>query len=276
MAAVSILLAKSVFPAELIESSPERGVRFVEIPFDIAADFLPSVLERQGRAMERLSAAVPPEGARFDDIVYRSPQMQRAVERAKLAAPQTVPILIEGESGTGKELLARGIHEASLRPEGPFVAVNCGAIPADLTESELFGHKKGAFTGAVQERKGHFEAAGGGTLFLDEIGELPLQTQVKLLRVLQEQQVVPVAATNALAVDAGIIAAANRSLSREVAEGRFRADLFYRLAVAVIKTSEMRRWTCRPERMGHPTSWGSNLARVLISISYCVRWRGTT
>jgi DNA-binding NtrC family response regulator len=240
MAAVWILLAKSIFPADLIESSPERGVRFVEIPFDIAADFLPSVLEHQARSLERLSAAIPPEGARFDDIVYRSPQMQRAVERAERAAQRTVPILIEGESGTGKELLARAIHKASLRPEGPFLAVNCGAIPADLTESELFGHKKGAFTGAVQDRQGHFEAAAGGTLFLDELGELPLQTQVKLLRVLQERQVVPVGATTAVPVDARIIAATNRSLSREVLAGRFRADLFYRLAVAVIRLPALR------------------------------------
>jgi len=240
MAAVWMLVARSIFPAELIESSPQRGVKLVEIPFDIAAEFLPSVLDRQGRTVERLSAAIPPEGARFDDIVYRSPQMHRAVERAKLAAPLTVPVLIEGESGTGKELLARAIHKASLRPDGPFVAVNCGAIPAELTESELFGHKKGAFTGAVQDRKGHFEAATGGTLFLDEIGELPLPTQVKLLRVLQEKQVVPVGATNVVAVDARIIAATNRSLSREVLDGRFRADLFYRLAVAVLKLPPLR------------------------------------
>jgi transcriptional regulator with GAF, ATPase, and Fis domain len=240
MAAVWILLAKTRYPAELIESSLEQGMKTVAIPFDISADFIPSLMQKSDERLVCLSTALPPESPEFGSIIHRSPSMQRLVARARLAAPRTVPVLIEGESGTGKELLARAIHEASPRHGKPFVAVNCGAIPPELVESEFFGHKKGAFTGAVSDRNGYFETAHGGTLFLDEIGELPLAAQVKILRVLQEGEVTRVGDTKSTKVDTRIIAATNRSLLKEMAEHRFRADLFYRLAVAVLHIPPLR------------------------------------
>lgn len=243
MAAVWIILAKTRFPAELIESSRQHGVRTASVPFDISADYLPDLLRWPDRDLERLSAGLPPEAPEFDTIVHRGRIMQRAIVRARRVAPRSVPVLIEGETGTGKELLARAMHQASPRRKRPFIAVNCGALPPDLVESELFGHEKGAFTGADRMRKGYFEAASGGTLFLDEIGELPALTQVKLLRVLQEGEVVRVGATRAIGVDVRVIAATNRTLTQEITEGRFREDLYYRLAVAVLKLPPLRERT---------------------------------
>ena len=240
MAAVWILLAKTRFPAELLESSKDHGVRTAEVPFDIAVDFLPDLLRERDERLRELSGAEPPEAPEFADIIYRSRVMDRLVQRARRVAVRNVPVLIEGESGTGKEMLARAIHRASTRTEAPFVAVNCGAIPDELVESELFGHEKGAFTGANQQRKGYFEAANGGTLFLDELGELPGPAQVKLLRVIQEGEVVRLGSTKVAKVDVRIIAATNRTLTEEIAAGRFREDLFYRLAVAVLKIPPLR------------------------------------
>jgi len=240
MAAVWIILSKTRFPAELIESSRQHGVRTASVPFDISAEFIPDLLRGTDARLRAASAERPPEAPEFDDIVHRSRVMARLVDRARRVAPRSVPVLIEGESGTGKELFARAIHRASPRRDGPFVAVNCGAIPADLVESELFGHEKGAFTGAATARKGRFEAAGGGTLFLDEIGDLPAAAQVKLLRVLQEGEVTRLGAQRPVCVDARIVAATNRTLLDEVAEGRFREDLFYRVAVAVLKVPPLR------------------------------------
>ena len=240
MAAVWIILAKTRFPAALIESSRQHGVRTASVPFDISADFLPDLLRRPDRELERLSAGLPPEAPEFDAIVHRSPVMQRVILRARRVAPRSVPVLLEGETGTGKELLARAIHRSSPRRERPFVAVNCGALPPDLVEAELFGHEKGAFTGADRARPGYFAAADGGTLFLDEIGELPAAAQVKLLRALQEGAVVRLGAAAPREVDVRVIAATNRTLTEEVAGGRFREDLFYRLAVAVLKLPPLR------------------------------------
>ena len=243
MAAVWIILAKTRFPAELIESSRQHGVRTASVPFDISAEFLPDLLRRPDRELERLSAGLPPEAPEFDTIVHRGRAMHRAILRARRVAPRSVPVLIEGETGTGKELMARAIHRVSPRRERAFVAVNCGALPPELVESELFGHEKGAFTGADRLRKGYFEAADGGTLFLDEIGELPAPVQVKLLRILQEGKVVRVGATRPIGVDVRVIAATNRTLTQEVAENRFREDLYYRLAVAVLKLPPLRERT---------------------------------
>ena len=173
MAAVWILLAKTRFPAEMIESSKDHGVQLASVPFDISAEFLPHLLNKPDKTIERLAAGIPVEAPEFDDIIHRSEVMQRIILKARKVAPRSIPVLIEGESGTGKELFARAIHDASPRRDKPFVAINCGAIPAELVESELFGHEKGAFTGAVAARIGHFEAAHTGSIFLDEIGELP-------------------------------------------------------------------------------------------------------
>lgn len=240
MAAVWILLAKTQCTATLIESSREQGVKTADVPFDISAEFIPSLLSRSDERLEQLAASLPPDAPEFGSIIHRSPAMQRLIAKARLAAPRSVPVLIEGESGTGKELLARAIHKSSPRKSKPFIAVNCGAIPPELVESEFFGHKRGAFTGAAQDRSGYFEAANGGTLFLDEIGELPLAAQVKILRVLQEGEVTRVGDTRTIKIDVRIVAATNRSLLSEVAEQRFRADLFYRLAVAVLHIPPLR------------------------------------
>ena len=240
MSAVWIILAKTRFEATIIESSKDHGVREVSVPFDISADFLADLLRQPDRDLERLSAGLPPQAPAFDDIVHRSAEMRRVILRARRVAPHSVPVLIEGESGTGKELMARAIHHSSPRREERFISVNCGAIPENLVESELFGHEKGAFTGAVKMRKGHFEEANRGTLFLDEIGELPLPAQTKLLRVLQEKAVQRVGSSDAPSVDVRVIAATNRTLTEEVARGRFREDLFYRLAVAVLNLPPFR------------------------------------
>lgn len=240
MAAVWIILAKTKFAAELIESSFKHGVATVSFPFELAADFYPDMLVSSDERLTRLSAADSPDSPEFADIIYRSAAMTTIVNMARHIAPRSVPVLLEGESGTGKELFARAIHRASFRRDNSFVAVNCGAIPAELVESELFGHEKGAFTGADRQAIGQFEAANNGTLFLDEIGELPLAAQVKLLRALQEHEIKRVGSTKTIGINVRIIAATNRTLLGEIAEGRFRADLFYRLAVGVIRLPPLR------------------------------------
>lgn len=167
----------------------------------------------------------------FEGLVGTSENMQRAVGLAKKAAKAAIPVLIEGESGVGKEVFARAIHESSDRVGTSFVAVNCGAIPENLVESILFGHEKGAFTGATEKRIGKFQEADGGTLFLDEVGELPLDVQVKLLRAIQEKEIDPVGGRQSIKVDIRIISATNRNLAERVGEGAFREDLYYRLNV---------------------------------------------
>ncbi|GGB04200.1 sigma-54-dependent transcriptional regulator [Puia dinghuensis] len=178
------------------------------------------------------------EGYPFN-IVTACKSMQNIFEHIRLVGPSETSVLILGESGTGKELVAKAIHEASNRNSGPFVVVNCGALPATIIESELFGHEKGAFTGALEKRAGKFEAANGGTIFLDEVGELPAESQVKFLRVLQQKEIQPVGGT-ARTVDVRIIAATNRHLDEEVAAGRFRLDLYYRLNVFPILIPPLR------------------------------------
>jgi DNA-binding NtrC family response regulator len=176
----------------------------------------------------------------FKDIITRSGAMQAVLRTAEKAAASTIPVLIEGESGVGKELIARAIHGSGDRRARPFIAVNCGAIPDNLVESILFGHEKGAFTGATERHTGKFIEATGGTLFLDEVGELPLAAQVKLLRAIQEGEVEPVGARKPVKVDVRIISATNRNLVADAKNGRFREDLFYRLHVFPISVPPLR------------------------------------
>ncbi|EKZ6357180.1 two-component system response regulator GlrR [Klebsiella aerogenes] len=168
-------------------------------------------------------------------IVTRSPQMLRLLEQAGMVAQSDVSVLIIGQSGTGKEIVAQAIHNASPRHEKPFIAINCGALPEQLLESELFGHARGAFTGAVSNREGLFQAAEGGTLFLDEIGDMPVALQVKLLRVLQERKVRQLGSNRDIDIDVRIVSATHRDLPKAMARGEFREDLFYRLNVVNLK-----------------------------------------
>ncbi|ESC23841.1 response regulator GlrR [Salmonella enterica subsp. enterica serovar Agona str. 0322] len=168
-------------------------------------------------------------------IVTRSPLMLRLLEQARMVAQSDVSVLINGQSGTGKEIFAQAIHNASSRSNKPFVAINCGALPEQLLESELFGHARGAFTGAVSNREGLFQAAEGGTLFLDEIGDMPAPLQVKLLRVLQERKVRPLGSNRDIDIDVRIISATHRDLPKAMARGEFREDLYYRLNVVSLK-----------------------------------------
>ncbi|THC45273.1 sigma-54-dependent Fis family transcriptional regulator [Massilia sp. Mn16-1_5] len=192
----------------------------------------------------------PPTGERRRALLARSfvfegtfgdnPKLLDALEIAEKAAPTDLPVLVDGESGTGKELMAKVIHANGSRADKPYVSVNCGAIPDSLLESELFGHKKGAFTGADKDRKGKFESAHKGTIFLDEIGELPLPGQVKLLRVLQSHEIQRVGSDETISVDARIVAATNKNLRKLIEQGSFREDLFYRLSVIHVTLPPLR------------------------------------
>ncbi|MGQ0704304.1 MAG: sigma-54-dependent transcriptional regulator [Gemmatimonadales bacterium] len=188
-------------------------------------------LKQEIRRREKGAVARPiGKSRRFTDVLRLAEQV----------APNESTVLIQGESGTGKEVLARYIHNLSHRAEGPFLSINCGALPENLLESELFGHVKGSFTGAVRDKQGLFAAARGGTFFLDEVGEMPPSLQIKLLRVIQEREVIPVGATETIPVDVRIIAATNRDLEEEVRRGRFRSDLFYRLNVIALELPSLR------------------------------------
>jgi two-component system NtrC family response regulator len=192
-------------------------------------------LEQENR---RLQQQATQDG--FQGIIGTSSQMQHLFETVRRVASSDLAVLIVGESGTGKELVARAVHRESPRRDGAFIAINCGAIPENLLESELFGHEKGSFTGAHMQRKGRIESAQGGTLFLDEIGELPLSLQVKLLRFLQEQKVERVGGRESIAVDTRIVAATNMNLTEAMQLGTFRKDLFYRLSVVQIQVPPLR------------------------------------
>jgi Nif-specific regulatory protein len=177
---------------------------------------------------------------RFREIIGTSAAMTEVFRLMESAAASPIAVALEGETGTGKELVARAIHQASARAEGPFLAINCAAVPETLLESELFGHRRGAFTGAVQDHRGLFEAAAGGTILLDEIGEMPTSMQAKLLRVLQEGEVVPLGDTRPRKIDVRVISATNRELSAEIAARRFREDLYYRLTAFPIRIPPLR------------------------------------
>ena len=217
--------------AEAVDAT-QRGVfGFLTKPFDSK-----SLLQQVEAALRmgagtNVTASVSDDQAWRQAIVTRSPQMENLLGQAKLMAVSDASVFIQGESGTGKELLARAIHQASPRHAKPFVAINCGAIPEALLESELFGHSKGAFTGALRDHKGLFQSADGGTLFLDEIGDMPLPLQVKLLRTLQERMVRPVGANTSININVRVISATHRNLAEEMKAGRFREDLYYRINV---------------------------------------------
>lgn len=240
MQAVWILLGKTRYPAAFYQSSLEQGVQKIDIPFEIAAEYVPAANAISSDGIARLATQAVPIDAAFDSIITQNNSMQLLKEQAQILAQKTVPVLIYGETGTGKELFARAIHNAGPRAAAPFVPINCGAIPAELIDSMLFGHKKGAFTGAIADRPGVFQQADGGTLFLDEFGELSPDVQVRLLRVLQEGTCIPVGSSAEQRVDVRVIAATHRNLMLEVAEGRFREDLFYRMAVGVLHLPPLR------------------------------------
>lgn len=244
MTAVWILLVKTRFPSICIESwydkkTGQQHVNTVELPFEIDARFTKEALDRSDARLMQLYQGEAQIQEAFKDIITVG-GLGDALQKAQKMAIREVPVLLLGETGTGKEVFAQAIHQGSRRSGGAFVAVNCGALPRELAESLLFGHKKGAFTGAHQDHAGFFAQSDGGTLFLDEIGELSLDLQVKLLRVLQEKIYTPVGGTEAKQSDFRVIAATHRNLMRRVAEGQFREDLFYRLAVGVIKLPALR------------------------------------
>src|SRR6056297_2623870 len=173
-------------------------------------------------------------------IIGESEKIKEIIETIVQVAPTDITVLINGESGTGKELIANAVYQQSLRKHNKFIKVNCGAIPAGILESELFGHVKGSFTGATEDRKGYFETADGGTIFLDEIGEMPLETQVKFLRVLESGEFIPVGGSKGRQVDVRIIAATNKDLEKEIAKDKFRKDLYYRLKTITITAPPLR------------------------------------
>ena len=226
---VIILTAHGSIP-EAVEATRNGVFSFLTKPFE--SKKLLDQVEQALRMSHGANDEEPPsEEGWSEEIVTRSAVMADVLSRAKMVAASDASVFIHGDSGTGKELLAQAIHKASLRRDAPFVAINCGAIPEPLLESELFGHRKGSFTGATADHKGLFQAADGGTLFLDEIGDMPIMLQVKLLRVLQDHEVRPVGATKGMPVDVRVISATHRDLKLAMEEGEFREDLYYRLNV---------------------------------------------
>jgi two-component system response regulator PilR (NtrC family) len=215
---------------------------FVAKPFQSAelAALVAKAVEKNAISTENVRLRAQVVRGKSNDIVGRSEALRRVMDLVERIAPTRTTVLITGESGTGKERVARAIHQASERGSGPFMVVNCGALPESLMESELFGHEKGAFTGAQTRHRGLFREAEGGTILLDEVGELPASLQVKLLRVLQERLVRPVGSTQEVAVDVRVLAATNRDIDADVAANRFRSDLYYRLNVIRVELPPLR------------------------------------
>jgi two-component system, NtrC family, response regulator GlrR len=230
---VLLLTAHGTIP-DAVEATQSGAFGFLTKPIDKQ-----QLLDYVARAM-KISGLARGDEAWSSDIVTRSPVMEACLQQAHMVAGTDTRVLLTGESGTGKELLAKAIHRASSRKDQPFVAINCSAMAEDLLESELFGHERGSFTGAHRTHKGLFQAAHGGTLLLDEIGDMPMRLQVKLLRVLQEQQVRPVGSTEAVPVDTRVISATHQDLQTLMQQGAFREDLYYRLNVVNIHLPALR------------------------------------
>lgn len=221
-----------------VEAIKQGAHDYITKPFD--QDELQSVIQKALRVSAASSHQLHEDADGRFEIIGRTPAMRRIYQRIEKVADKPTTVLITGESGTGKELVASALHDNSSRSAQPFIRVNCGAIPENLFESELFGHEKGAFTGAANSKPGRFELADGGTLFLDEIGELPLSMQVKLLRILQERTFERVGGVRSRTVDVRLVAATNRDLLQEVRAGKFREDLYYRLSVIPIHLPPLR------------------------------------
>jgi two-component system response regulator AtoC len=238
-AAPAVIMTQVAPPAELVIEALRHGADdFLTRPFDL--DELEGAIRR---AVRKDAPRRDPAARRERDskvLIGRSPRMAEVLRMVAKIADYKTTVLISGESGTGKELVARALHDLGARRHGPFVALNCGAIPEALLESELFGHRRGAFTDAIRDKKGLFEEASGGTLFLDELGELPLGLQVKLLRVLQEEELRRLGDTQNIKVDVRVVAATVRDLAQEVEAGNFREDLFYRLNVLPLTLPPLR------------------------------------
>ena len=247
MAAVWLLLGKTRYPATFYETSRDGKHWITNVPFDLV-DVIPEVLKNPDAHLQHLASEAPSQIEGFEDITGNSQAIRDAVGRAKRAAMRSISVLLLGESGTGKEMFAQAIHKSSPRRDKPFKAINCAALSKSLLESELFGHGKGAFTGADKERKGAFEAANGGTIFLDEVGECDMETQAKLLRVLQPitgegaaiRNVCRLGEEKDRKVDVRIIAATNKDLHQAIEDGEFREDLYYRLAAMTVTLPPLR------------------------------------
>jgi DNA-binding NtrC family response regulator len=247
MTAIWVLLGKSRYPAKFFQSYDGRASEST-IPFDLVVDYVPELLRGPDHSLQHLASQSPQDVEGFESIIGQSQAIRLAVGRAQKAAIRDVPVLILGETGTGKEMFARAIHAASHRKDGPFVPINCAAMPKDLLESELFGHAKGAFTGADKPRVGAFETADGGTLFLDEFGECASEMQAKLLRALQpppgsgpcHRVFQRLGESRERSSNVRVVAATNSDLVAEIRANRFREDLYYRLAVISLKLPPLR------------------------------------